>query len=390
MDVTLTGRTISVPAAAPAGNYTLTGKAGVPNTPALQVTDSFPFVKFGATWVEDFEDGMAQNFDWTIGPSSSVSIDGGYAKINTINEASSWTSGAYTGDTYTSYVYTTTFDFMTNGGNSVGVLFNGNGTQDGDYAGYGLYLSNGYWSAWVYTAGIETNLVGWTPSGAIQQGPGAINMLAITSNAGTFDISCNGTYIGSFSDATYPSGMIGLASYVGNETWDEAMTVNAVAAPMVAGNVDVGQPVAQLRDVTGAVITDPSKFYTPGVAFDRSAEFTGTPINFDPADWTGSDIAFTGETATVGLPTQYAMNAAYPNPFNPSTTVAIALPQASELTVSVFNVMGQKVASLASGKYSAGQHTFSFDGAGLASGLYFIQAKVPGQLNSVQKVTLMK
>ncbi|MCB2211543.1 T9SS type A sorting domain-containing protein [bacterium] len=92
----------------------------------------------------------------------------------------------------------------------------------------------------------------------------------------------------------------------------------------------------------------------------------------------------------TGLPTEFAMNAAYPNPFNPSTAVAIALPQASELNVTVFNVMGQQVATLANGTYNAGEHNFTFNASSLASGIYFIRAEVPGQLNTLQKVTLMK
>ncbi|MCB2211082.1 carboxypeptidase regulatory-like domain-containing protein [bacterium] len=97
-----------------------------------------------------------------------------------------------------------------------------------------------------------------------------------------------------------------------------------------------------------------------------------------------------GETAAAGLPTTYQMSNVYPNPFNPTANVNIALPETAELTVSVFNIMGQEVATLASGQFQAGTHNFVLDGSNLASGLYFVRATVPGQLNAMQKVTLMK
>ncbi len=90
------------------------------------------------------------------------------------------------------------------------------------------------------------------------------------------------------------------------------------------------------------------------------------------------------------LPVEFALDNAYPNPFNPTTNVAISLPEAAELTVSVYNVQGRLVATLAQDTYNAGQHTLTFDASNLASGIYFIRAEVPGQLNALQKVTLMK
>ncbi len=109
-------------------------------------------------------------------------------------------------------------------------------------------------------------------------------------------------------------------------------------------------------------------------------------------NWDGSDWVITDDdgTAPLVMPDHYEMSTAYPNPFNPSTSVAVSLPQTSDLTVQVYNVEGQLVGTLANGKFFAGQHNFRFDASNLASGLYFIQAQVPGQLNEIQKVTLMK
>ncbi len=79
-----------------------------------------------------------------------------------------------------------------------------------------------------------------------------------------------------------------------------------------------------------------------------------------------------------------------PNPFNAMTTVRVALPEAAELRVAVYNVNGQQVAELVNGSVSAGLHAYTFDATHLASGLYFVRATVPGQLNLTRKLMLVR
>ncbi|MCB2213311.1 T9SS type A sorting domain-containing protein [bacterium] len=79
-----------------------------------------------------------------------------------------------------------------------------------------------------------------------------------------------------------------------------------------------------------------------------------------------------------------------PNPFNAMTTVRVTLPEAAELRVVVYNVTGQQVAELANGSVAAGSHAYSFDATHLASGLYFVRATVPGQLDQTQKLMLIR
>jgi len=77
------------------------------------------------------------------------------------------------------------------------------------------------------------------------------------------------------------------------------------------------------------------------------------------------------------LPKEYTIRTAYPNPFNPTTTITVALPEAADLTVVVYNLIGKRVAELASGRFNAGNHNLTFDATGIASGLYFVRATVP-------------
>jgi Secretion system C-terminal sorting domain/Immune inhibitor A-like, MAM domain len=104
----------------------------------------------------------------------------------------------------------------------------------------------------------------------------------------------------------------------------------------------------------------------------------------------GESFGIAGDGSAVVVPEAFELGQAYPNPFNPTTSISISLPEVANLKVTVFNTMGQQVAVLANDSYNAGVHTLTFDGANMASGLYFIQAQVPGQLNELRKVTLLK
>jgi FG-GAP-like repeat/Secretion system C-terminal sorting domain len=97
-----------------------------------------------------------------------------------------------------------------------------------------------------------------------------------------------------------------------------------------------------------------------------------------------------GENISDQIPDVYSLEQAFPNPFNAATTLVVSLPNASDLTVTVYNVSGQRVVTLADGQVSTGSHSYTFDATGLASGLYFVQATVPGQMNEVQKVMLVR
>ncbi|HTX18267.1 MAG TPA: VWA domain-containing protein, partial [Bacteroidota bacterium] len=66
----------------------------------------------------------------------------------------------------------------------------------------------------------------------------------------------------------------------------------------------------------------------------------------------------------------------YPNPFNPTTVLSAQWPEAGEVRLQVYDLLGQEVATLANGRYPAGRHTFTFDARGLGSGTYFVRLEV--------------
>jgi hypothetical protein len=79
----------------------------------------------------------------------------------------------------------------------------------------------------------------------------------------------------------------------------------------------------------------------------------------------------------------------YPNPFNPSTTIGYALPRRSNVTLAVFNLLGQEVATLVNGEVEAGYHEVNFTAAPLASGLYVYRLQAAGTLQT-RKLLLLR
>jgi sugar lactone lactonase YvrE len=79
----------------------------------------------------------------------------------------------------------------------------------------------------------------------------------------------------------------------------------------------------------------------------------------------------------------------YPNPFNPSTTIEFTLPNSEFVELKVFNILGKEVATIVSNKLSQGNHTYTFDGTNLASGIYYYQL-VAGDFREVKKMILLR
>jgi hypothetical protein len=93
------------------------------------------------------------------------------------------------------------------------------------------------------------------------------------------------------------------------------------------------------------------------------------------------------------LPGEFALSQAYPNPFNPTTSFTLTLPEASDYTVRIFNVSGQLVKSMA-GHLDAGTHRVTWDGRStqgqpVASGTYFFSAQA-GSFQETRRMTLLK
>jgi len=105
-------------------------------------------------------------------------------------------------------------------------------------------------------------------------------------------------------------------------------------------------------------------------------------------------MAKVGEDAPEALPTAFGLDLNYPNPFNPSTTIRYALPEAASVSLVVYNILGQQVRTLVNGAQGPGVHSAVWDGrdeAGrmAATGVYIYRLQA-GAFVQVKKMLFAK
>ena len=87
--------------------------------------------------------------------------------------------------------------------------------------------------------------------------------------------------------------------------------------------------------------------------------------------------------------TDFTLYQNYPNPFNPTTAISYQLSTSSHVDLIIYNVLGQKVATLVSGKQTAGYHQVNWNASGFPSGLYFYQLKT-ANLTQTRRMLLIR
>ncbi len=90
-----------------------------------------------------------------------------------------------------------------------------------------------------------------------------------------------------------------------------------------------------------------------------------------------------------GRPVEFELSQNYPNPFNPSTQISYTVPQKSQVTLKVFNLLGMEVATLFSGVQEAGKHEVAFNASNFASGVYFYRLQA-GSVSITRKMVFVK
>jgi hypothetical protein len=108
----------------------------------------------------------------------------------------------------------------------------------------------------------------------------------------------------------------------------------------------------------------------------------------------GSHDAMAAALSDV-LPKAYALDNNFPNPFNPTTTIPVAVPHTSDVTLKIYNILGEEVRTLFSGSLESGRYWMTWDGRndagrGVASGVYFVRLTAPQGVSKVQKMMMMK
>ena len=90
------------------------------------------------------------------------------------------------------------------------------------------------------------------------------------------------------------------------------------------------------------------------------------------------------------VPGKFTLEQNYPNPFNPTTTISFSVPKSGDVTLTVYNMLGQKVRTLVSEKLNAGTYRYKFDASNLSSGVYIYQINVGNSFNQSKKMILLK
>ena len=86
---------------------------------------------------------------------------------------------------------------------------------------------------------------------------------------------------------------------------------------------------------------------------------------------------------------EYQLSQNYPNPFNPSTTINYQVPSAGLVTIKIYDVLGREVETLVNDEKSQGRYKVEFNGADLASGVYFYRI-TSNSFTAIKKMLLIK
>ncbi|QQS38073.1 MAG: T9SS type A sorting domain-containing protein [Ignavibacteriales bacterium] len=153
----------------------------------------------------------------------------------------------------------------------------------------------------------------------------------------------------------------------------------------------IGERFTTIGFVEGFGTTTETKDYT----FTDSKVASGTQVyRLKQIDFDGASEYSQEVEVEVITPSVFALDQNYPNPFNPSTTISFSLAKDSRVTVKVFDVVGQEVATIVNNSFGTGSHEINFDASNLNSGVYIYRLEasaVDGStFSAVKKMTLTK
>jgi hypothetical protein len=160
---------------------------------------------------------------------------------------------------------------------------------------------------------------------------------------------------------------------------------------LLTGGTD-GLPLGDLNWFPSAKATYDANRATYIAALQDSmsnATFVYMPGVTESAYITASNIPTSIESDGSNIPDLFQLGDNYPNPFNPSTKISFALPSATNVKLTVYNVLGQEVAQLVNQHMTAGTHTVTFDASNMSSGMYLYRIEA-GSFIQNKKMTLIK
>ncbi|HEY3296605.1 MAG TPA: T9SS type A sorting domain-containing protein [bacterium] len=177
---------------------------------------------------------------------------------------------------------------------------------------------------------------------------------------------------------------------------DTAITVRVTLSWLAGARTDahdvylgtVNPPPQVMQGQSGGSYTPPQNLAEGTVYYWRVGEVNSSGTTLSPV-WsfrTESPNAVGDPKALI--PTELALGPVYPNPFNATVTIPFALPQASKVSVTLYDVTGRLVAVMTNGTYGAGVHSVQFSSEGVASGVYLVKLSANGHMLTTKVVAL--
>ncbi len=161
-------------------------------------------------------------------------------------------------------------------------------------------------------------------------------------------------------------------------------------------DLSIGEVESWSWDLDGDNVID-SEERDPVFQYEEAGEYTVTlTVVIDGATYTEVKTDYIRivdertEEADRAIPDRFDVSPPYPNPFNASTIVTVALPGESRLEVTLFNILGQEVVTLFEGTATGGYKTFNLDSQTIASGTYYLQVSSPVFGTKIRKVVCLK
>jgi hypothetical protein len=187
------------------------------------------------------------------------------------------------------------------------------------------------------------------------------------------------------------------ASYEGGWiTWSNinmnvAANTTLIFSAYLVGAYDLNQYTTGNKSDADAGYLEGERYVKVGISDADMDLWAGWNVHpWDSNFWLQGTLQITPVEVEVDFsPTEYSLSQNYPNPFNPSTVITYALPEAGYVSLTVFNLLGEKVATLVNENRSAGIHSVEFNASDLTSGLYIYTLEANGFVHS-QKMVLMK
>ena len=175
-----------------------------------------------------------------------------------------------------------------------------------------------------------------------------------------------------------------------NQTFEIILLNTSVWPTLTQDNEIIFQyNLVQSATSISAGICSPDRFDGIGYVFNNRYEpGAATIANGRAIKFTTGSLYSTGVNDPV-RPTEFGLAQNYPNPFNASTAIKFDLPAGAHVSIDIFNVLGQKIQTLADADYAAGSHSVIWNASGVSSGLYFYRLTTGNQIVT-RRMTLLK